>query len=47
VSALQVHHGNVRQVARALGMARGHVYRLLKKLNLDPAAFRPPGPEDA
>ncbi|HEY5938389.1 MAG TPA: sigma 54-interacting transcriptional regulator [Kofleriaceae bacterium] len=44
ITALQAHHGNVRQVAIALGIGRGHVYRLLKRFDLEPASFRPRGP---
>jgi transcriptional regulator of acetoin/glycerol metabolism len=46
VAALREHRGNVRRVAVALGMARGHLYRLLKH-DLDPASFRGAGPDDA
>ena len=38
--ALVIHRGNVRQASRALGVARSHVYRLLKRWNLDPTRFR-------
>jgi transcriptional regulator of acetoin/glycerol metabolism len=38
--ALQVHRGNVRRASLALGLARGHVYRLLRRWELDPGAFR-------
>ncbi len=38
--ALREHGGNVRSVARSLGIARGHLYRVLKRWNLDPATFR-------
>jgi DNA-binding NtrC family response regulator len=47
VASLQAHHGNVRRVALSLGIARGHLYRLLKKFSLEPKAFRPRGPNDA
>ncbi len=43
-AALRLHHGNLRRVALTLGIARGHLYRLLKRWDLDLAAFRtPPG----
>jgi len=41
-AALRMHRGNLRRVALALGIARGHLYRLLKRWDLDPAAFRSP-----
>ena len=40
VEALEAHQGNVRRVAVALRMARGHVYRLLKRFDLEPSSFR-------
>ena len=40
--ALREHRGNVQQVARSIGMARGHLYRALRRWNLDPAVFRAP-----
>jgi len=39
-AALVEHRGNLRRVASSLGIARGHLYRLLKRWALDPAAFR-------
>ena len=43
-AALREHRGNLRRVAHALGIARGHLYRLLKRWDLDPEAYRlPPG----
>ena len=39
-AALREHRGNLRRVAHTLGIARGHLYRLLKRWELDPAAFR-------
>jgi two-component system NtrC family response regulator len=39
-AALVEHRGNLRRVATTLGIARGHLYRLLKRWELDPAAFR-------
>jgi DNA-binding NtrC family response regulator len=47
VGALQAHQGNVRRVASALGIGRGHLYRLLKRFDLEPGSFRPPGPNGA
>lgn len=47
VAALREHRGNVRRVAITLGLARGHVYRLLKRHDLDPASFRGAGPDGA
>jgi DNA-binding NtrC family response regulator len=45
-SALREHRGNMRRVAHSLGIARGHLYRLLRRWDLDPEAFRaPPGAE--
>jgi DNA-binding NtrC family response regulator len=38
--ALAAHKGNVRQASRALGLSRGHIYRLLKRFELDPDSFR-------
>jgi DNA-binding NtrC family response regulator len=43
-AALREHNGNLRRVAHALGIARGHLYRLLKRWELDPETYRlPPG----
>jgi DNA-binding NtrC family response regulator len=39
-AALREHRGNLRRVAHTLGIARGHLYRLLKRWDLDPGAFR-------
>ncbi len=47
VEALQLHQGNVRRVASTLGLARGHVYRLLKRFDLEPGSFRSPGANGA
>jgi transcriptional regulator of acetoin/glycerol metabolism len=38
--ALSIHRGNVRRASTALGFARSHVYRLLKRWNLNPDEFR-------
>jgi len=35
-AALQAHHWNVRATARALGVSRGKLYRMLEKYNLSP-----------
>lgn len=43
IEALHAHHGNVRRVAVALGIARSQAYRLLKRFDLDPATFRTRG----
>jgi DNA-binding NtrC family response regulator len=40
VAALQAHEGNVRRAAIALGLGRGHLYRLLHRYKLDPSTFR-------
>jgi transcriptional regulator with PAS, ATPase and Fis domain len=37
---LSEHHGNISQVARAMGKARMQVQRWLKRFDLDPARFR-------
>jgi transcriptional regulator of acetoin/glycerol metabolism len=39
-AALRRHRGNVRQASRDLGMARGHLYRLLGRWDLSPDSFR-------
>jgi len=39
-AALVEHRGNLRRVANSLGIARGHLYRLLKRWALDPATYR-------
>jgi DNA-binding NtrC family response regulator len=38
--ALREHRGNLRRVAHELGIARGHLYRLIKRWQLDPTQFR-------
>jgi DNA-binding NtrC family response regulator len=43
VAALEHHRGNVRQASTTLGVARGHMYRLLKRLALEPGAYRERG----
>lgn len=40
VALLEQHHGNVTQVANAMGKARMQVQRWLKQLQLDPQTFR-------
>jgi DNA-binding NtrC family response regulator len=42
---LELHEGNVADVARAMGRARMQIYRWLKRFELDPQRFRrdPPG----
>ena len=47
VDLLDFHRGNVRRVAISLGMARGQLYRLLKRFALAPDSFRTHGPNDA
>lgn len=37
---LREYRGNIRQACRALGISRGHFYRLLKRWNLEPSSFR-------
>jgi DNA-binding NtrC family response regulator len=37
---LSKHHGDVTAAAQAAGLPRGSLYRLLKKLTVDPAQFR-------
>ncbi len=39
-NALRAHRGNVRKASRAAGVSRGHFYRLLKRWELDPDAYR-------
>ena len=39
-AALVEHRGNLRRVAGTHGIARGHLYRLLKRWALDPSAYR-------
>jgi transcriptional regulator of acetoin/glycerol metabolism len=41
-AALREHRGNLRRVAHALGIARGHLYRLLRRWELDAEAYRLP-----
>jgi DNA-binding NtrC family response regulator len=38
--ALDQHRGNVRRVCQAVGISRGHFYRLLKQWDLDLARYR-------
>ena len=45
--SVAVHQGNVRRVASSLGLARGHVYRLLKRFDLEPASYRSAGSNGA
>jgi DNA-binding NtrC family response regulator len=40
-SLLRQHHGNVAEVARALGKARMQVHRWLKRFGIDPDWYRP------
>ena len=39
-AVLRDNRGNVRRAAHALGIARGHLYRLLARWEVDPASFR-------
>ena len=39
--ALRAEGGNVKRTAARLGKDRGQLYRILKRLGVDPAAFRP------
>jgi DNA-binding NtrC family response regulator len=39
-AALRAHGGNVRRASQALGIARGHAYRLLRRWNIELASFR-------
>jgi DNA-binding NtrC family response regulator len=43
IDALAATAGNLRRVSRELGISRGHVYRLLRRWGIDPAAFRRAG----
>jgi DNA-binding NtrC family response regulator len=43
IAALRAHRGNVRRVAATLAMARGHVYRVLKRFDLELLPFRTAG----
>jgi DNA-binding NtrC family response regulator len=42
-AALVQHDGNLRRVAHSLGIARGHLYRLMKRWNLEAATYRRAG----
>jgi hypothetical protein len=47
-ASLQLHRGNLRRVGFTLGISRGHLYRLLKRWNLDPSKYRQqPGTDSA
>jgi len=47
IDALRAEGGNVRRAADSLGMGRGHLYRILKRLALEPSAFRDAGADAA
>ena len=38
--ALEVQRGRVKEVAEVLGVSRGTVYNMMKRLNIDPKSFR-------
>jgi DNA-binding NtrC family response regulator len=40
IEALDRNHGNIKQVAEDAGVSRKNVYEHLKRLNIEPAAFR-------
>jgi transcriptional regulator with GAF, ATPase, and Fis domain len=43
IAALREHAGNVRRTCAALGLARGHVYRLMDRFQIDPKQYRAGG----
>jgi transcriptional regulator with PAS, ATPase and Fis domain len=42
--ALRRSNGNVRRASQAMGIARGHAYRMLRRWDIDPGWFRSPVP---
>ncbi len=40
IDALERNRGNIKQVAEDAGISRKNVYEHLKRLNIEPAAFR-------